>query len=101
MPASSRTSRTAAASVDSPESTNPLGNCQRASSPTQMSATSVCLSCFRKATPPAEICSFVRTLLIELTGIDKVNRIGAARVMHHVHREGAEAAAHESRVMYV
>src|SRR6185503_18040920 len=59
MPASSRTSRIAAASVDSPLSTSPFGSCQRLLSPTEISATSRTLLRLRNATPPAEISSLV------------------------------------------
>ncbi len=55
MPASSRTSRTAACRAVSPVSTWPLGNCQRGGSPTEISAMSSSPLLRRTATPLAEI----------------------------------------------
>src|SRR5438046_1407280 len=50
-PASSRTSRSAAASRVSPASIRPFGSCQRAGSPTEISATSTPAAPPRNATP--------------------------------------------------
>src|SRR5512140_1337357 len=63
MPVSSRTSRTAADSFDSPFSTVPLGSCHRRVSPTEINATSTRAPCLRKATPPDDTWLTVGILL--------------------------------------